>query len=252
MHWIHVDSRYSKIATEMSVEVNTSNIVQNNEYQRNAIKKALKSTFTLIHGPPGMYANEKYKYQFKTGIHWECLKWRVCFAYAHSMLRQSLGSHFIRFFDIFSLLLYLHFTCILNHNSFMDTLQGTGKTYTGTKLVYIFNEINNRMQTEGRDKKQLVFCGPNNKSVDLVASKFFSHIRYQVRVIYWLICGRLYMLSLDQDDLGLSKVQLYHFSRIPFWFMWVSLRTRYWVSLNGDKKFEDYYFDDGEIISCYL
>lgn len=55
----------------------------------------------------------------------------------------------------------------------MDTLQGTGKTYTGTKLVYIFNEINKRMQTEGHDKKQLVFCGPNNKSVDLVASKFF-------------------------------------------------------------------------------
>lgn len=66
----------------------------------------------------------------------------------------------------------------------MDTLQGTGKTYTGTKLVYIFNEINNRMQTKGHDKKQLVFCGPNNKSVDLVASKFFSHVRYQVRVIY--------------------------------------------------------------------
>lgn len=74
MHWIHVDSRYSKIAKEMRVEVNTSNIVLNNEYQRNAIKKALKSTFTLIHGPPGMYANEKYKYQFKTGIHLECLK----------------------------------------------------------------------------------------------------------------------------------------------------------------------------------
>ncbi|XP_011437288.3 3'-5' exoribonuclease HELZ2 [Magallana gigas] len=96
--WNHLDSRYSKIAKEMRVEVNTSNIVLNNEYQRNAIKKALKSTFTLIHGPPG-----------------------------------------------------------------------TGKTYTGTKLVYIFNEINNRMQTEGHAKKQLVFCGPNNKSVDLVA-----------------------------------------------------------------------------------
>lgn len=97
----------------------------------------------------------------------------------------------------------------------MDTLQGTGKTYTGTKLVYIFNEINKRMQTEGHDKKQLVFCGPNNKSVDLVASKFFFYIRYQVRVIN-LICDRLHKLKFDQDDLGLSKVQLYNFSRIPF------------------------------------
>lgn len=117
-----------------------------------------------------------------------------------------------------------------------NILQGTGKTYTGTKLVYLFDKINSRMQEEGHAKMQLVFCGPNNKSVDLVASKCFPHIRYQVRVIYWLICGRLYMLSMDQDDLGLSKVQLYHFSRIPFWFMWVSLRTRYWVSWNGDKK----------------
>lgn len=61
MLWIHVDSRYSKIAKEMRVEVNTSNIVQNNEYQRKAIKKALKSQFTLIHGPPGIYTNETYK-----------------------------------------------------------------------------------------------------------------------------------------------------------------------------------------------
>lgn len=67
----------------------------------------------------------------------------------------------------------------------MDILQGTGKTYTGTKLVYIFNEINNRMQTKGHDKKQLVFCGPNNKSVDLVASKFFSHIRSHLLINLW-------------------------------------------------------------------
>lgn len=53
-----------------------------------------------------------------------------------------------------------------------NILQGTGKTYTGTKLVYLFDKINSRMQEEGHAKMQLVFCGPNNKSVDLVASKF--------------------------------------------------------------------------------
>lgn len=52
-----------------------------------------------------------------------------------------------------------------------NILQGTGKTYTGTKLVYLFDKINSRMQEEGHAKMQLVFCGPNNKSVDLVASK---------------------------------------------------------------------------------
>lgn len=50
---------------------------------------------------------------------------------------------------------------------------GTGKTYTGIKLIYIFNEFNRllREQTKG-DRKQIVFCGPSNKSVDLVASKY--------------------------------------------------------------------------------
>lgn len=62
---------------------------------------------------------------------------------------------------------------------FLILIQGTGKTYTGTKLVYIFDRINSRLQTEGHAKKQLVFCGPNNKSVDLVASKFFD-IRYRL------------------------------------------------------------------------
>lgn len=47
---------------------------------------------------------------------------------------------------------------------------GTGKTYTGIQLIYIFNEFNRlyREQTKG-ERKQIVFCGPSNKSVDLVA-----------------------------------------------------------------------------------
>ena len=49
---------------------------------------------------------------------------------------------------------------------------GTGKTYTGTKLVYLFDKINLKMQEQGHERMQLVFCGPNNKSVDLVASKY--------------------------------------------------------------------------------
>lgn len=48
------DSWYKKIAQETNVEVNIQGIVGNNEYQKKAIKKALVSPFTLIHGPPGI------------------------------------------------------------------------------------------------------------------------------------------------------------------------------------------------------
>lgn len=154
----------------MRVEVNTSNIVQNNEYQRNAITKALKSTFTLIHGPPGIYANEI----LVENLNLECLKWKVCFAVAHNMLKATFRQ------SLFTIPWFFFLVAVPTHVfwiiiPFINTIQGTGKTYTGTKLVYIFDKINSRMQTEGHDKKQLVFCGPNNKSVDLVASKFFSY-----------------------------------------------------------------------------
>ncbi|XP_052090430.1 helicase with zinc finger domain 2-like [Mytilus californianus] len=47
---------------------------------------------------------------------------------------------------------------------------GTGKTYTGIKLVYLFDQINMKWKEMGNEKKQIIFCGPSNKSVDLVAS----------------------------------------------------------------------------------
>lgn len=52
--------------------------------------------------------------------------------------------------------------------------KGTGKTYTGIKLVYLFMEINKQLRQNGGEHKQVVFCGPSNKSVDLVARRFYS------------------------------------------------------------------------------
>ncbi|KAH3699068.1 hypothetical protein DPMN_074022 [Dreissena polymorpha] len=46
---------------------------------------------------------------------------------------------------------------------------GTGKTYTGIKLMYLFDKINRILHREGKPSKQVLFCGPSNKSVDLVA-----------------------------------------------------------------------------------
>ncbi|XP_076462248.1 3'-5' exoribonuclease HELZ2-like isoform X2 [Babylonia areolata] len=46
---------------------------------------------------------------------------------------------------------------------------GSGKTNTGIKLVYLFCKINRQLQEEGKGKKTVLYCGPSNKSVDLVA-----------------------------------------------------------------------------------
>jgi hypothetical protein len=64
----------------------------------------------------------------------------------------------------------------LNHMMLMMIFyspKGTGKTHTGIKLVYLFDKINSKMQEEGYERMHVVFCGPNNKSVDLVARKCF-------------------------------------------------------------------------------
>ncbi|XP_052774255.1 helicase with zinc finger domain 2-like isoform X2 [Mya arenaria] len=54
---------------------------------------------------------------------------------------------------------------------------GTGKTYTGIKLMYLFDKINNISHKEGKPKKQVLFCGPSNKSVDLVAKWMLKKMR---------------------------------------------------------------------------
>ncbi|OWF38574.1 Helicase with zinc finger domain 2 [Mizuhopecten yessoensis] len=46
---------------------------------------------------------------------------------------------------------------------------GTGKTFTGIKLIYLFHQLNKMAEGVGRERRQILFCGPSNKSVDLVA-----------------------------------------------------------------------------------
>ena len=51
---------------------------------------------------------------------------------------------------------------------------GTGKTVTGVRLAYLFAEINRRLptqRTKNGARAQVLYCGPSNKSVDVVASK---------------------------------------------------------------------------------
>ncbi|XP_069126954.1 3'-5' exoribonuclease HELZ2-like [Argopecten irradians] len=45
---------------------------------------------------------------------------------------------------------------------------GTGKTFTGIKLIYLFHQLNKMTEATG-ERRQILYCGPSNKSVDLVA-----------------------------------------------------------------------------------
>ncbi|KAK7490445.1 hypothetical protein BaRGS_00018231, partial [Batillaria attramentaria] len=60
-------------------------------------------------------------------------------------------------------------TALTKSLSLIQGPPGTGKTYTGIKLVYLFCKINRQLEAEGKGKKTVLFCGPSNKSVDLVA-----------------------------------------------------------------------------------
>lgn len=68
----------------------------------------------------------------------------------------------------------------------VHNLTGTGKTLTGIKLIILFNQINLKHREEGGDHKLVVYCGPSNKSVDLVASTYLdTYLEDILRKKYW-------------------------------------------------------------------
>ncbi|XP_067677519.1 3'-5' exoribonuclease HELZ2-like [Haliotis asinina] len=79
---------------------------------------------------------------------------------------------------------------------------GTGKTYTGLKLVYLFNKINKEMHSKGYDteQKQILFCGPSNKSVDLVAKYLMQKLGHQCPRIL-----RMYGKTIKNQDFPIPK-----------------------------------------------
>ncbi|KAK3103369.1 hypothetical protein FSP39_018776 [Pinctada imbricata] len=56
---------------------------------------------------------------------------------------------------------------LTNSFSLIQGPPGTGKTVTGVKLLYLLHRLNRRVFP---DRRQIVFCGPSNKSIDNVAS----------------------------------------------------------------------------------
>ncbi|XP_046567929.1 LOW QUALITY PROTEIN: helicase with zinc finger domain 2-like [Haliotis rubra] len=75
---------------------------------------------------------------------------------------------------------------------------GTGKTTIGVKLVYLFNKINRTNSDEG--KRQVLYCGPSNKSVDLVAGYMIKKLgKMCPRII------RLYGKTIEENDKPVPK-----------------------------------------------
>lgn len=105
-----------------------------NPSQRHAVNTALNNTLTLIQGPPGKSVN-------------------LCFNLMAHFLRKSLKC----------------FLCFL----------GTGKTVVGVYIVNCFFEHNSKNQRKWKDPKDkekkevILYCGPSNKSVDVVAGKSY-------------------------------------------------------------------------------
>ncbi|KAK3091404.1 hypothetical protein FSP39_019664 [Pinctada imbricata] len=69
---------------------------------------------------------------------------------------------------------------------------GTGKTYTAMKLVQLFRTINVQIHGDG---KHIIFCGPSNKSVDLVAR--WMKVKFEGITPHMV---RLYGSSLEHCD----------------------------------------------------
>ncbi|XP_076463379.1 3'-5' exoribonuclease HELZ2-like isoform X2 [Babylonia areolata] len=105
---------------------------------------------------------------------------------------------------------------------------GTGKTKTGIKLVFLFCKVNRQLQAEGKGKKTVLYCGPSNKSVDLVArelkSKLGSECPSIVRVYGSAIENKDYPVPVENtkstrgvrdltSDRDLQDVTLHHLIR---------------------------------------
>ncbi|VDI71760.1 Hypothetical predicted protein, partial [Mytilus galloprovincialis] len=107
---------------------------------------------------------------------------------------------------------------------------GTGKTNMGIKLVCLFNEINDRLKSDEEDRKQIVYCGPSNKSVDLVAARLLQLARHRentpkiarlygssIEILDYPLPGRVSSTSKNtrdcKSDERLKSVTIHHLIR---------------------------------------
>ncbi|XP_060082145.1 helicase with zinc finger domain 2-like [Ylistrum balloti] len=102
---------------------------------------------------------------------------------------------------------------------------GTGKTNTCVKLLYLFTQINRKNTHESNALKQIVVCGPSNKSVDHIAKMTIEKLgekRPKLIRMYasafeccdYAIPGKAHSTGQDkQPDKSLKGISLHHLIR---------------------------------------
>ncbi|KAK3600373.1 hypothetical protein CHS0354_015990 [Potamilus streckersoni] len=134
---------------------------------------------------------------------------------------------------------------------------GTGKSYTGIKLLYLFNKINKLWEKEGNPRKQVLFCGPSNKSVDQIARWMINRLEEHcpnivrmygrsIEAVDFPIPGKTFLSKRSMRDSkaadDLTDISLHHLIR--------KKRKPYAEDINAfDKRFKlpDYIPDHKEV-----
>lgn len=132
-----------------------------NKYQNDAVTDALVKPFSLIQGPPGMSYIVNLP---KSNL--------------NSEQRSLHGYIQVRVFDC------LFVRIESPQSNYVFLISGTGKTVTGAHIAYWFAYQNgktisqpdqNSIESDKANKlipsSQVIYCGPSNKSIDVVASK---------------------------------------------------------------------------------
>ncbi|WAR15806.1 HELZ2-like protein [Mya arenaria] len=78
---------------------------------------------------------------------------------------------------------------------------GTGKTYTGIKLLYLFDKINKMIKDEDGARKQILFCGPSNKAIDVVANLLLQKVPEEFRPSF----VRVYSQAIETLDFPIPR-----------------------------------------------
>ncbi|KAK3609927.1 hypothetical protein CHS0354_036696 [Potamilus streckersoni] len=134
---------------------------------------------------------------------------------------------------------------------------GTGKSYTGIKLLYHFNKINKRRELDGNPRKQVLFCGPSNKSVDQVTKWMINRLEEHcpnivrmygrsIEAVEFPIPGKTFLSKRStresKADADIADISLHHLIR--------KKGKKYAEKINAmDKKFRqpDYILDYKEV-----
>jgi len=86
---------------------------------------------------------------------------------------------------------------------------GTGKTVTAVRLAYQFVKLNERLPREADNvKPQVMICGPSNKSVDVIAGRYFQHhCNDSVAHMQYVLCLYVMLIYVISQKLIMTELE---------------------------------------------